>query len=108
MDRNRSGAVYFKNDLAGIISENADGYVFEYDWEYMKTGTPISVSLPFTERTYESKTLHTFFQSLLPEGWYKAIISKTLKIDENDDFGFLLKSCQDTVGAVSVIERNET
>ncbi|MDY6786652.1 MAG: HipA N-terminal domain-containing protein [candidate division WOR-3 bacterium] len=107
MKTNRRGEVYFNNDYAGFVMETSDGYLFEYDREYMKKGIPISVSLPFTQRTHESEHLHVFFQSLLPEGWYKAIISKKLKIDENDDFGFLLKSCSDTIGAVSIRESDE-
>ncbi len=104
----RKGKVFFNNQFAGIIEENENGYRFVYDKEYMKNGIPISVNLSFKKDIYESKDLFVFFKSILPEGWYREIVSKKLKIDENDDFGFLLKTCEDTVGAVSIKEiKNE-
>ncbi len=104
MKGNRKGIVYFDDIPAGIIEEFDNGYRFIYQEEYKKTGIPISVNLPFEKDVFESEKLFVFFKSLLPEGWYREIIGKTLKIDENDNFGFLIKTCQDTIGAVSIKE----
>jgi len=99
----RRGQVYFDKDLAGYISENPDGYLFEYDKEFLKKNIPISVSLPPREKPYESKELFSFFKGLLPEGWYLDIVAATQKVDREDLFGLLLCTTSgDTIGAVTV------
>ncbi len=99
----RRGQVYFDKDLAGYISETADGYFFEYNKEFLKKNIPISVSLPPRERPYESKELFSFFKGLLPEGWYLDIVAATQKVDREDSFGLLLCTTSgDTIGAVTV------
>ncbi len=99
----RRGQVYFDKDLAGYINETADGYLFEYDKEFLKKNIPISVSLPPRERPYESKELFSFFKGLLPEGWYLDIVAATQKVDREDSFGLLLCTTSgDTIGAVTV------
>ena len=104
MKENRKGVVYFQNIPAGIIEEINNKYRFTYYEEYKKTGIPISVNLLFDKDSFESEKLFIFFKTLLPEGWYREIVSKKLKIDENDDFGFLIKTCEDTIEAVSIKE----
>ena len=94
----------FDNLFAGVIKESPEGYIFTYDYDYTKKGIPISVNFPFNKVIYQSKHLPTFFKSLLPEGWYRDIVGRKLKIDENDDFGFLIKTCRDTIGAVWIEE----
>ena len=32
----RQAEVFYKNELAGIIAENDEGYVFQYDANYLK------------------------------------------------------------------------
>lgn len=99
----RKGQVFFNNDLAGYISETKDGYLFEYDKEFLKKNMPISVSLPLREEPYESKELFPFFKGLLPEGWYLDIVTATQKVDREDLFGILICTTSgDTIGAVTV------
>ncbi len=90
----------YGKSFAGRIEETEGGFRFAYDADFLKAGNPISRSLPLREKPYESKELFPFFQGLLPEGWYKEIVCRTLKIDENDHFGLLIGTCQDCVGAV--------
>ncbi len=104
MRENRKARVIFSNLFAGIISESLEGYIFTYDYDYTRKGIPISVNLPFNKMVYQSRYLPVFFKSLLPEGWYRDIVGRKLKIDENDDFGFLIKTCRDTIGAVWIEE----
>ncbi|HAV92721.1 TPA: hypothetical protein DCW38_06025 [candidate division WOR-3 bacterium] len=104
MKKNRKGIVFFKEMDAGIIEEIEDGYRFVYFDEYLKSGIPISVNFPLTKKTYESKKLFVFFKSILPEGWYRDITGLKLKLDKDDDFGFLIKTCEDAIGAVSIKE----
>lgn len=99
----RKGQVFFDKDLAGYISETKDGYLFEYDKEFLKKNISISVSLPPREKPYESKELFPFFKGLLPEGWYLDIVTATQKVDREDLLGILLCTTNaDTIGAVTV------
>ena len=104
MEALRKAQVFYKDELAGYITETQDGYIFQYDHEFLKKDIPISVSLPPREEPYHSKELFPFFKGLLPEGWYLNIVSATQKVDSKDSFGLLLASTSsDTVGAVTVI-----
>ena len=98
----RRAKVKYKDQIAGYLSETATGYRFQYDPTYLRTGQPISISLPLREEPHESRELFSFFRGLLPEGWYLAIVSATAKIDAQDSFGILLATTSDTIGAVTV------
>ena len=98
----RRATVKYNDQIAGTLSETAAGYEFQYDPAYLRTGQPISISLPLREEPYQSKELFSFFRGLLPEGWYLAIVSAIAKIDAQDAFGILLATTADTIGAVSV------
>ncbi|MDD5561755.1 MAG: HipA N-terminal domain-containing protein [Candidatus Omnitrophica bacterium] len=99
----RKGQVFYNNDLAGEIKETSEGYIFEYNKEFLKKNTPVSLSLPLREEPYKSKELFSFFKGLLPEGWYLDIVAATQKIDREDLFGVLLSTTSgDTIGAVTV------
>lgn len=101
----RKANVFYKNELAGYITEIKEGYTFQYDHEFLKKNIPISISLPPRDEPYHSKELFPFFKGLLPEGWYLDIVSATQKVDNKDSFGLLLASTSgDTIGAVTVIK----
>lgn len=104
----RSGKVYMKNELCGIVSETDDGYQFCYFTEYLKdeTAQAVSLTLPLTKNLYHSKTLFAFFDGLIPEGWLLDIAEKNWKINYKDRMGLLLACCKDCIGAVSV-QKNE-
>ncbi len=103
MAKLRKAQVFYNKDLAGYISETKDGYVFEYEKEFLKKNVPISISLPLKEGPCVSKELFPFFKVLLSEGWYLDIVSATQKVDREDSFGLLLSSTNvDTIGAVTV------
>ena len=70
MKSSRQARVFYGNELAGYLQEREDGYVFEYDKEFLKKNIPVSISLPPREEPYKSKELFPFFKGLLPEGWY--------------------------------------
>lgn len=103
MNTSRKARVFYKNELAGDILETQNGYIFQYDREFLKRNIPISLSLPPREEPYYSKELFPFFKGLLPEGWYLNIVSAVQKVDSKDYFGLLLASASgDTIGAVTV------
>ena len=99
----RKAEVHFRNDLAGHLFEMPDGYVFQYDEDFLKYGVPIATTLPLRKEPFKAKELFPFFQGLLPEGWYLNIVSMTQKVDSRDLFGLLLSTTNmDTIGAVTV------
>lgn len=99
----RQAHVFYQNELAGSLMETSNGYIFQYDPEFLKKKTPLSMSLPPRVEPYHSAELFSFFKGLLPEGWYLNIVSTTQKIDSRDYFGLLLSTTStDTIGAVTV------
>ena len=99
----RTAKVNYQDRLAGILSEIENGHRFVYDQAYLQNGgKPISVSLPLRSEPYESEKLFSFFEGLLPEGWYLDIVRATEKIDVKDSFSLLLATTGDTIGAVTI------
>jgi serine/threonine-protein kinase HipA len=101
---NRSGNVYMKSVFCGVVRETDDGYLFEYNKEYLQNdqAESVSLTLPLTEKSYQNKTLFAFFDGLIPEGWLLDIAEKNWKINYKDRMGLLLSCCKDCIGAVSV------
>ena len=83
----RRAEIYYKDVVAGILTETNEGqYLFQYDKEYV-TKYPdqfITFSMPVTERPYGENRLFPFFEGLIPEGWLLDIASKNWKINQND------------------------
>ena len=76
----------------------------------MVASPDISLTLPKTEKIYESEFLFPFFYNMLPEGSNKQVVCKLNRIDQTDYFGLLLTTAKnDTIGAVTVlkVEDNE-
>ena len=105
---NREVDVFYRDRLAGRLTELPDGYRFVYDESYLTDGEPVSLTLPLRAQPFESEMLFPFFAGLAPEGWYLKIVSPTIKVDEHDTFGLLIKTCGDCIGAVSLREVTET
>lgn len=100
----RKAQVMFKDKRAGSVEETPNGYRFTYDNDYLKNGEVIAVAFPLRVEPYESSELFPFFRGLLPEGWYREVVCQTLKINTEDEFGLLIKACEDTIGAVWIKE----
>ncbi len=100
----RRATVTVNRLVAGVIEEYEGGYRFTYDPLYLQTpnAQPVSLTLPLTQYTYESPTLFSFFDGLIPEGWLLEIALNVWKLDRRDRFGVLISACKDCVGAVSV------
>lgn len=101
----RAGKVFMHSNLAGIIEESEEGYVFTYDQNYLTFvgALPVSLTLPLSTESYRSKTMFPFFDGLIPEGWLLEIAVNNWKLDSRDRMELLLTCCQDCIGAVSVV-----
>lgn len=64
-----SGKSTHIGEICGNHSEDA---CFTYAEEYLcdSSNRAISLSLPLTERTFDSRRTRNFFEGLLPEGFY--------------------------------------
>jgi len=101
--------VFCRGILAGILSKDPLGYHFQYLPEYLEESStshpPVSLSFPKREAAFESPVLFPFFFGLLAEGDDKAIQCRMLKIDEDDHYTRLLRTCgTETIGGVTVKE----
>ncbi len=105
----RRAQIYYKETLAGILTENDNGYEFCYLPEYLvsKTAKPVSLTLPLQKEAYESQVLFPFFDGLIPEGWLLDVALRNTDISILDRMSLLLTCCKDCIGAVSVVEIEE-
>ena len=107
MDREfRTAYVYVRDSFAGTLRETDEGYVFQYDLQYLSDpdAPAVSLTLPRQESRFLSKTLFAFVDGLIPEGWLLNLVSHNWKIDQRDRFGLLLVACKDCIGAVRIRE----
>jgi HipA-like protein len=104
----RAGKVYNNAILAGIITETENKqFRFCYEPNYVANiNMPaICLHLPKQLAAFESAHLFPFFFNLISEGINKKIQRLILKIDEDDAFGFLIKTAtHETIGAIRVEE----
>ena len=104
----RKATVYLNQEVVGELTESSDGFIFQYDDNYIAgpNARALSLTMPISQHEFRSSYLFPFFYGLLSEGYNRAVQCRLLKIDENDDFGLLLAIAHtDTVGAVRVIEQ---
>ena len=100
----KKAKVYMHDQMAGILTEDENGFHFQYDQSYLKSNgaEPVSLTLPLTDKEFESKTMFPFFDGLIPEGWLLDIAQKNWKLNPRDRMEILLKACKDCIGAVSI------
>jgi HipA-like protein len=99
--------VYCRNIFAGVLESGQNGYRFQYAIEYIRSPKfpAISLTLPKQEAAFESVVLFPYFFGLLAEGENKLLQCRNLRIDENDHFTRLLKTCTvEAIGCVTVEE----
>lgn len=102
----RRARVCIAGRTVGSLEElEGGGSLFTYATEWLETtgALPVSLTMPLRPEPYVSKTLHPFFENLLPEGWLLEVSTAKLKISKDDVFGLLLATCRDCVGAVEVL-----
>ncbi|MFR2508410.1 HipA N-terminal domain-containing protein [Odoribacter laneus] len=105
----RQAHIFYKDQLAGILTENDTGYEFRYFLEYlsMETAKAVSLTLPLQEEAYTSPVLFPFFDGLIPEGWLLDVVLRNTDISILDRISLLLTCCKDCIGAVSVVPIEE-
>ena len=104
----RQAQVYFKDRLAGILTEGENGYEFKYfpDYLCLEDAKPVSLTLPLREEPFVSNVLFPFFDGLIPEGWLLDVALRNTDISILDRMSLLMLCCKDCIGAVSVVGLN--
>ncbi len=104
----RSAKVFYKNEEAGIITQNDNGsYSFRYHSHWLNDAQkpPISLTLPKSTQEYHSSFLFPFFYNMLPEGTNKQMACVYYRIDPDDYFGLLLNTAKtDSIGAIRILK----
>lgn len=100
----KQAAVFLRGVKAGILTEDENGYTFQYDSDFLYSAhaEAISLTLPLTEKPYNERVLFPFFDGLIPEGWLLDIAENNWKIDARDRMSLLVACCKDCIGAVGV------
>ena len=100
----KQAVVFLRGIKAGILTEDENGYTFEYDANYLASADAeaVSLTLPLSDKPYRDKVLFPFFDGLIPEGWLLDIAEKNWKIDARDRLSLLVACCMDCSGAVGV------
>ena len=102
----RKAQVYRNGILVGeVIQHHAKKYEFIYDDGFYLTAyyPAISLTMPKTQKVYESDILFPCLFNLISEGVNRKLQCRQLQIDENDDFGILLATANDdTIGALTI------
>jgi len=102
----RKAIIKVDTKMAGWLTQDDNGYHFEYDPVYLSQtdAKPVSLTLPIKDTAYTSNVLFPFFDGLIPEGWLLDIAEKNWKLNPRDRMGLLLACCKDCIGAVGVEE----
>lgn len=105
----RKAAIKVGDELAGWLTQEDDGYHFNYDQRYIAQpdAKPVSLTLPIQAGPFKSNVLFPFFDGLIPEGWLLDIAQKNWKLNPRDRMGLLLACCKNCIGSVSVEEIKE-
>ena len=79
----RQGEIWVNKTLAGILTEDDNGYHFKYNKAYLENESTLAVSLtlPLQEEPFSAEYLFPFFDGLIPEGWLLDIAHKNWKIN---------------------------
>ncbi len=96
--------IYINENFCGVLTENHDGYFFQYDAEYLgrADAVPLSPTMPLQEEAFEKEFLFPVFDGLILEGWLLDIVDKTWKINPRDRMRLLQTCCKDCIGNISV------
>ncbi len=108
--RLRKALVFRRGARVGTLEEMAGGASrFSYQHEYLaQPGVrPIAPNLPLRAEPYDSPGLHPVFEGLLPQGWLLDIDLGRYRLKPSDQFGLLLATGRDTIGAIEIIPERD-
>ncbi|MDD3310727.1 type II toxin-antitoxin system HipA family toxin [Pseudodesulfovibrio sp.] len=100
--------VWFEGRRAGTLTRSGKVHMtFAYDPEWIESGFPLSLSLPFQEKAFPREATKAFFDNLLPEQRIRALVSKQIQISGNNTFGFLETIGGECAGALTILPEGD-
>lgn len=101
--------VYINRVFCGVLTEDYDGYHFQYDVDYIVSegATALSPTMPLQSEPYTKEFMFPVFDGLIPEGWMLKIVDKTWKINPRDRMKLLITFCKDCIGNISIMPYEE-
>ena len=100
----RKAKIFVNSTETGTLLELEFGKKYRFEYLQGYTGTPVSLTMPLSQKVYEFESFPPFFDGLLPEGYQLEGLLKIGKIDRNDFFAQLMAVGDDLVGNVTVKE----
>jgi len=103
----KKGLVYKKDQLAGIVWEDENGFSFQYVESYLQSPIYglVSKTLPLRADEFSNTNILPFFDGLIPEGWLLQIAIDNWKLNPKDRMSLLLTLCKDCIGDISIIKQ---
>ena len=92
---------------AGVIAgSNFKDAVFSYNETYAENPglRPISMSFPKHTLKFSPEATRNFFEGLLPEGFTRRFIAKTLRADSSDYIAILRELGSECIGAIKIVD----
>ncbi|NBO24887.1 MAG: toxin HipA [Chlamydiae bacterium] len=94
--------VYVNGIFAGILEEVEYKKLYKFTYAEDYQGSPVSLTMPTSQKEYSYDRFPPFFDGLLPEGLMLESLLKKKKIDRSDYMSQLLVVGKDMVGNVTV------
>lgn len=101
--------IYISGEFCGVLTENAEGYHFQYDANYLASENAVALSptMPLQSEPFVKEFMFPVFDGLIPEGWMLKIVDRSWKINPRDRMKLLLLCCKDCIGNISVLPYEE-
>lgn len=99
----RTAKVFVGETEAGILTEIVMGKEYRFDYHTAYTGSPVSLSMPVSQQSFNFNSFPPFFEGLLPEGHQLEGLLRHSNSHPNDLFTQLLLIGHNTVGQIRII-----
>lgn len=75
----KQAEIFMYNKLAGMLTEDENGFTFQYNSDYLNSedSEAISLTMPLKSESYKDKVLFPFIDGLIPEGWLLDIAERS-------------------------------
>ena len=83
--------------------------VFSYDKSYIASPTAraISLSLPLSQKDFDTDATKTFFDGLLPEGFTRQCVAESIHASSDDYISILQQLGSECLGAIQIIDEEK-
>lgn len=94
--------------VGSITGNDSSDACFTYDEDYIQKPDlrPISISLPFEKKAFDSKSTRNFFEGLLPEGFTRRCVAEYMQKDAQDYLSILTNLGKECLGAIKILDEN--